>query len=180
MGQSSSASAPAPEIEEIKSGNHVGLWKTTQPLTGYKRVNCDCKGANGVANTLKFIANVTIPAGSQVVRPYHIEESKFGDLQEQMKSPSDKLRSDQLQIDDIMVFERHAGKSTFEYTPTSYHTQFAKCTPIKCRSVHDGSYAYEPGAWTYKPKGTQLNTDVETECTSGLYFFLGMDQALNF
>ena len=166
MGQSASASYD-PE-SEITSGNQAGSWTLTKPLIGYKKVRCECEGNQGEYS--KFIAEVMMPAGARVIRPYESERDDYGNVVS--NRPSDKLRTDQLKVNNINAYK---FKSTLD---APYYTHSFQCRPINCRSMHDPSYKYEAGDKLHKPDS--FNTNVEAECTNGLYFFLKFTDALNY
>lgn len=106
-------------VDDLWDQEEVGEWVLSESLTGYKKIigKLDRK-----EDPLKyFIAQVTIPAGASIIRPFSWDMKKHG--------PSEKLRTNEYKMDRI----------------------FRKPTEniVEAYSMHDHKYKYVEGK-TYK------------------------------
>jgi len=137
--------------ESVLAGKNAGVWKIDRPITGYKKIRCQCQ--NGYDNNnYKFIARVSVPIGAHVVRSLH-----------NRGLVSDKIRTDEFKIEEINAIPNFSG--------------YEKCIPIKCHSIQDRAFDYEAGK-TYHPD--LLDKRTRFDCTHGLYFFLTETEAINY
>lgn len=155
--------------QQALDGKKAGTWTMSEPMQGFKKINCECQGGQERNNYLKFIAYVTVPIGSKVTRPYTSSERVL---------VSDKLRADSFKVDEIKAYKKQRD-FLFSGTNEQYGTWalFPQCRPVNCHSMHDEQFPYEQNK-SYKPNS--FNDNVEKECTNGLYFFIKETKALDY
>lgn len=135
-----------------------GVWKLNEPITGYKKINCQCDSKIDLPSRLMYVAKVTIPVGAKVVRSEHYDHDDESD------GISDKIRTDNFTVDEIKTMSLSAGNPI-------YHPELK---PVRCVSLQNKNFTYEAGK-SYKPDKLDENTNLE--CSHGLYFFLSENKA---
>jgi len=142
--------------DNIMKGETSGTFVTTQPITGYKKIECSSQWSLfGLVNFGKmkdrdFVAQVTIPKGETIIRPVE----SYASFIDEWTEPSDKLRTTGLNLDQIF------------YGPfTSIN---------KCRSKYQKNYEYKPGAM-HRPD--KFDFKKYYTCTNGLHFFTDKNEA---
>jgi len=144
--------------ENILKGDEAGTFVTTNPVIGYKKIECSSQWSLfGLVNfgrikDRKFVAQVTIPKDETIIRSLERYSAPYNDYDS--KEPSDKLRTTSFDLDKI------------------FHNPLLSIN--KCHSIYEPNYEYTPGA-SHKPD--KFDTEEHYTCTNGLHFFTQKSKA---
>ena len=152
--------------QELRSGNEFGIHKVQQPITGYKKIQCDCPRSNFFAwlndgKTINPIAELEIPTNATIIRPLVTTKSSFSAPESHI---STKLRTD------VAI--------TKKIKPVSLFALMFNPSNCRCYSLIDNNYEYSVGKEQKPIK--DFDDDVSTGCTSGIHFFLEKREAENY
>lgn len=153
---------------ELLNGNHIGIHKVEEPITGFKKILCACDeilslpfGQKNTPVEKEMIAEVVIPKDATVIRPERYRD-EYEIYKGYAEGPSNKLRTDNAIVKRIIHPE----------PIRDYFANFSKCA---CRSMWDNSYKYTVGK-EHVPQ-YPFDRNVREENSSGIYFYLNKADA---
>lgn len=139
--------------QEFKAGNKIGIYHTTYPITGYKKIKCSYIEESWKGEIKKYvpaIAELKIPENSTIVRAREYDE--FFDI---YSDANEEVRTDRAIVTNITPYE------DIKYD--------------KCYSLYDNSFTYKINK-IIKPKN-YFNIDENTQQGAGIHFFINKNKA---
>lgn len=142
--------------QELLDTKNPGIHVVDQPLTGFKKIHCDCDPVprgfwpfifQTKTKQIDAIAELEIPVGATVIRSSLFEKST-------------RLRTDQAIVKKI-------SHASFYQSFWNYLNPL--CENSKCYSVYDPRYTYNLNQ-LHVPK-MPFDRDVENDCVSGIHFY---------
>lgn len=154
---------------ELRYAIRSGIHNVDKPITGYKKIKCTCEVSillsflrnpkiPKIETTTFAIAELEIPKGSTIIRSEFSSTDSDGNV---TKYASRKLRTDRAILKKI-----------------ENNSFFSKKENCVCYSIFDKNFKYKLGE-EHKPE-RPFDSRIDTECVSGIHFFLNKDQAENY
>jgi hypothetical protein len=137
--------------QEVLKGQKAGVIRLTQPITGYKLMECKCKNEEGPWQ--QYMASLQIPSHATIVRPIGNKDS-----------PAQLMRTNQYQITNLKL-------QTSSFSPWKLSNWLAKfyvsnLTDLECRSTRKPDLKYDVG-----PIGhSQLDLHIDKHMVAGFQF----------
>jgi hypothetical protein len=137
--------------QEVLKGQKAGVIRLTQPITGYKLMECKCKNEEGLWQ--QYMASLQIPSQATVVRQIGNKDS-----------PAQLMRTDQYQINNLKL-------QTSSFSPCKFSSWFTKfsapnLTNLECRSTRKPDLKYDVGPISH----SQLDLSVDKHMVPGFQF----------
>jgi len=149
--------------QELLNREKGGRYIVYKPLTGFKKIHCECIKTNWFRFTQKYyttaIAKLEIPHGATIIR-YQSPSFYFYSTKFKTDCVSTELRTDKAIVKNIDTAEDLPKYSEEE---------------CECYSFHDPDFKYNVGD-SIKPT-KPLNTNMEEVCASGIHFFFSKKEA---
>lgn len=158
-----------------------GIHTVDQPLTGFKKIHCNCdpvpRGfwpfifqAKGTKQ-IDAIAELEIPVGATVVRPTKIIRGNYRLNNEPIRAASNKLRTDKVFVKKIEPANSIETFLTNFFYPLSQNSE--------CYSHHDHLYNHHDDQQKI-PIYYGLNENIYEKNAPGIHFFATKEEAENY
>ena len=154
--------------QQLRDGKFHGAHRVQTPIIGYKKIKCQPTNVGlfswlpfmPQADTKRFdaIVELEIPQHATIIRPLFLDID-FRD------GVSNKLRTN---IAIVKKIEQHPPRRWF----------MNNLSDCECYSIYDNKYKYQIGQ---EQKPTEnFNDSINSECSSGIHFFLEKEDAKNY